>query len=103
MIEENENHLDDGELIHFEKMTMIYETLSVIRKYLGPPYSFSNFTTTTSSERLIDDPALLEMCTTLPHVGEKYLYEFKGDKDKERVQELVKAYKNAVKRKKEKK
>jgi len=107
--------LDDGELIHFEKMTMIYESLSVIKKYLGQPYAFCDIalaTTTTpttssssngSMERLVDDEVLVEMCTVLPHVGEKELYEFKGDKDKEKVNELMKAYKNAMKRRKEKK
>eukprot|EP01087_Luapelamoeba_hula_P022752 TRINITY_DN8235_c2_g1_i2.p2 TRINITY_DN8235_c2_g1~~TRINITY_DN8235_c2_g1_i2.p2 ORF type:complete len:430 (-),score=92.43 TRINITY_DN8235_c2_g1_i2:32-1321(-) len=98
MIEENDNHLENGELIHFEKMSMIYDTLSILKRLLTTPYTFAGVDPTGGGDVSCGDAEdLAEMVTSLPHVGERELYEFKGDRDKQKVNEYKKAFKAALK------
>ena len=86
-IEENEDKVDKGgeDLIHFSKMTLIHETVSVLKKFLHPGYLFPDQGT----------PELNKMCVQLPCLSENELYEFGKADDKKIVLQYQKDYKDA--------
>ncbi len=114
MIEENETFKknDGGEsgegekegfseasdvLVHFEKMSMIYNTLSVLKRCLSVPFEPSSIDDSKAKKGKSRED-LVRMITDLPRLSEKELYDLKND-TKKKVQDLRKAFKTAVKNK----
>lgn len=97
MLEENENFLklDEGEVIHFEKMNMIFESLSVTKRLLV----LTPLRSPRSPTKKEADP-LLVMLNVLPHLAEEELYEFKGENDKIKTKQIKKELKAAQKQRK---
>lgn len=89
-IEVSGNGVTNGEekLIHFEKMSMIYETLSILYRCFAQPYTEAMIEAVAAGEPLKGEGTtedLFWMLRVLPRLSEKELYEFKGS-DKKKVQ-----------------
>ena len=78
----------EEKLIHFEKMTMIYETLSVLKRCFEVSYSEAMIESIAAGEGTKGEGSIEElqwMLKVLPRLPEKELYEFKGDSKKKVV------------------
>jgi hypothetical protein len=78
----------EEKLIHFEKMTMIYETLSVLKRCFEVSYSEAMIESIAAGEGTKGEGTTEElqwMLKVLPRLPEKELYEFKGDSKKKVV------------------
>jgi hypothetical protein len=78
----------EEKLIHFEKMSMIYDTLSILKRCFAVPYQESIMEAlaageSTKGEGTIEE--LIWMLKILPRLPEKELYDFKGADNKKKV------------------
>jgi len=88
----------ESELVHFEKMTMIYSILARLKKCCSKSYA-------SHEEKIHHDKSektlgLVKMLTDLPRLPEKELYDLKND-TKKKVKDLRKALKASQKSSKE--
>jgi hypothetical protein len=88
----------ESELVHFEKMTMIYSILAQLKKCCSKSYA-------SHEEKIHHDKSektlgLVKMLTDLPRLPEKELYDLKND-TKKKVKDLRKALKASQKSSKE--
>lgn len=90
---------EESELVHFEKMSMIYHALSHLKRCSSAPYPRDG----DSEKRQHDKKGsrtkedLVKMLLDLPRLSEKDLYGLKND-TKKKVKELRKAFKAARKK-----
>jgi hypothetical protein len=83
----NESGALEEKLIHFEKMTMIYETLSVLKRCFAVSYSEAMMESVAAGEGKGEGTTeeLLWMLKVLPRLPEKELYDIKGTESKKKV------------------